>query len=388
MIMLFAVPVSVACGDTSESDMTAIVIPPKEAVKSPVVTVFSHPGILFDYEDMARIREQAYYHANPWKMGFEKLQSKANVNYRMSGPYSVVERTEGVNSTAANALSSDSQMAYHCAVMWFITGNKSYADKSIEIINQWSATITSLTGGDDMLMSAWYGFNLVNAAEILRYTDSGWNQSDIARAEDMFRNVFYELIKDWKRGRAGNWDTAITKMHLAVGIFLDDRAIFDRAVAFYNSTTENSNGTLAVNIYATGQNFESGRDQTHAQFGIGGLAETCEVAWKQGLDLYGAMDNRLLKGFEYVAKYNLGNNDVPYQTNVYGSVISPTDRGKFQPIYEMVYNHYINRKGMSESDLPYTKQVVDRVRSQGGEDNNAQHLGLGNLLYNSVRITN
>lgn len=366
----------------SSDGMKDISISPKKEIKPQVIKVFSHPGILFNYEDMARIKEQAFYYSKPWKLGYEMLKDHANVNYVIQGPYSEVERTEGVNSAAANALSADSQMAYHCALMWFITDDVSYADKAIEILNVWSGRLTALIGGDDMLMSAWYGFNLVNAAEILRYTDAGWKDEEIAQAENMFKDVFYHLIKDWKRGRAGNWDTAITKMHLAVGVFLDDKELFDRAIAFYNSTTENSNGTLSLNIYDTGQNFESARDQTHAQFGIGGLAESCEVAWKQGIDLYGSLDNRLLKGFEYTAKYNLGNNDVPFQGNVYGSSISSTDRGNFQPIYEMVYNHYSNRKRLSEAEVKYTEKVVLKVREQGGESWNAQHLGLGTLLFN------
>lgn len=40
--------------------------------------------------------------------------------------------------------------------------------------------------------------------------------------------------------------------------------------------------------------------------GIGALATVCEIAWQQGDDLYSALDNRLMKGFEYVAKYNWG----------------------------------------------------------------------------------
>ena len=379
---------SVAVGCSSDDKFSDIVISPSEEVKPQVVKVFSHPGILFNYEDMARIRKQAFYYAKPWSLGYDLLAANTNVNYVVQGPYAEVERTEGVNSTAAGALSGDAQMAYHCAVMWFVSDDRRYADKAIEILNSWSGTLKRFTGGDDMLMAAWYGFNLINAAEILRYTDSGWEEEDIAQAESMFRDVFYELIKDWKRGRAGNWDTAITKMHLAVGVFLDDKEIFDRAIAFYKSETEGSNGTLVKNIYESGQNFESGRDQTHAHYGIGGLAEACEVAWKQKEidpsygELYGYKDNRLLKGFEYTAKYNLGNDDVPYESNVYGSVISSTDRGKFQPIYELVYNHFANRVNVPDEQIAYTKQVVDKIRSEGGESFNAQCLGLGTLVYN------
>jgi hypothetical protein len=46
--------------------------------------------------------------------------------------------------------------------------------------------------------------------------------------------------------------------------------------------------------------------------GLSFLACACEMAWKQGVDLYGAADNRLALAFEYTAKYNLGE-DVPYE---------------------------------------------------------------------------
>ena len=43
------------------------------------------------------------------------------------------------------------------------------------------------------------------------------------------------------------------------------------------------------------------------------MCEICEMAWGQGDDLYGAQDNRLMKGLEYTARYNLGY-DVPFET--------------------------------------------------------------------------
>ena len=51
-------------------------------------------------------------------------------------------------------------------------------------------------------------------------------------------------------------------------------------------------------INEEGQCQESGRDQQHTQLGLGCLAEACEVGWRQGVDLYGAADNRLLRGYE------------------------------------------------------------------------------------------
>ena len=99
------------------------------------------------------------------------------------------------------------------------------------------------------------------------------------------------------------------------------------------------------------------------------MATVCEIAWNQGDDLYGALNNRLLKGFEYVAKYNLGNDDMPFTvwkdiTGKYSNwtKISDISRGRFIPVYEMVYNHYVRIKGLS---MPYTKQVIDKIRPEG-----------------------
>ncbi len=354
-----------------------------EATPEEVDVAFTHPGILIDSNDIEWIRGRALSGMQPWAGSYQFLKQTVD-QQSMSGPYSIVERTGGNNSPEANALSSDSQLAYRSAILWFITQDTAYATKAIQVLDGWSSTLTSLTGGDSKLMAAWYGFCLVNAAEILKHTDSGWSMSGIEQTEQMFLDVFYPLIENWQRGRAGNWDTAITKTIMAFAVFLDDEEMFNGAVDFFYSTTENSNGTLNKNIYPSGQNFESGRDQTHAQMGLVGLAESCEIGWKQGLDMYSAMDNRLLKGFEYTAKYNLGFDDVPYEQNVYGNVISATGRGSFQAMYEMVYNHYVNRKGMTAIDLPYTTQVVAKIRSeQEGERGTAIFPGFGSLLFNA-----
>jgi hypothetical protein len=103
--------------------------------------------------------------------------------------------------------------------------------------------------------------------------------------------------------------------------------------------------------------------------GLGLLAAACEVACKQGVDLYGAEQNRLMVGFEYTAKYNLGN-DVPCE-----GTISPKERGRFRPIYEKVYQYYVHRKGL---EMPFTKQVIEKIRPEGWQ---ADHESWGTLLF-------
>lgn len=65
-----------------------------------------------------------------------------------------------------------------------------------------------------------------------------------------------------------------------------------------------------------GQSAETGRDQGHAQGGIGWAAEAARIIQSQGTDVYSLGDNLLLKAGEYAAKYNLGE-DVPYNPKFY-----------------------------------------------------------------------
>jgi len=78
----------------------------------------------------------------------------------------------------------------------------------------------------------------------------------------------------------------------------------------------------------------------------------CQIAWNQGIDIYSAYDNRLLKGLEYTARFNLGN-DVPYDGK---GVISQKGRGQFAFIWELPYQHYVIEKGL---EMPYTKQIIE-----------------------------
>ena len=58
-----------------------------------------------------------------------------------------------------------------------------------------------------------------------------------------------------------------------------------------------SNGGITKYVYPSGQCDENARDQGHTQLGLGYFARAARVAWNQGVDLWGAADNRLALGF-------------------------------------------------------------------------------------------
>jgi hypothetical protein len=193
-----------------------------------------------------------------------------------------------------------------------------------------------------------------------------------------------------------NWDLCTMASVLAIGILCDDRAKVDRAVNYFKTGAGNGAITKAVPFLhpgGLGQWQESGRDQGHATLGVSLMGAFCEMAWNQGIDLYGYDDNRFLKGCEYIAKYNLGQ-PVPFTPYTWGTgqncaqrtqtVVAEAGRGTDRPTWELVYNHYALRKGLP---APNCAAYAQRVRTEGGggdygpNSGGYDQLGFGTLTY-------
>jgi hypothetical protein len=350
---------------------------------------FHHPGILHTREDMERIRHYMKQKIDPPIGSYDILKKlpTASPDYKIQGPFSYIAR-DGVNRYTKTPVENDCNAAYRNAMMWMITGDKTHAQKAVEIINAYANTLGGITGSNDNALTASLdGFIFVNAAEIMRYTYKDWSTKDIAMCEDMFRNVFYKDLEDSFFNRKaytnGNWGAAAIKAAMGFGIFLNDKAIYQKGVDLYYSKNRDNGSLYNYIINNTGQCQESGRDQQHVMLGLGNLAEACEVGFQQGLDMFGAMDNRLLKGYEYTAKYNLGQEVTFVQwkdvTGKYSHwpVISPKTRGRFRPVFEIAYNYYVNKKGLS---MPWTEKVLEKTRPEGAPPY-ADHPGFGSLLF-------
>jgi Alginate lyase len=325
---------------------------------------FSHPVLLHGRADLDRIRRKVAAGEQPWKAGFEALRAhpQSRSDWKLRGPFAVVAR--GAPADRHNAeMVADANAAYQNALMWCVTGDEAHARKAVEVLDAWATTLERMEGRDVQLAAGLNGFKLVNADETIRYTYPGWPADRIARFAGLLRAVVYPPIRDFAPFANGNWDGACIKTMMATGVFCDDRAIFDRAVDYFRHGRGNGRLTHYV-INEAGQCQERGRDQQHTQLGLGHLAEACEIAWHQGIDLYGEADNRLLKGCEYTRRYA-------------HRAISAEGRGRLRPIYEMVWNHYENRRGVA---APFTRHAATRIRPEGAAFQ-TDHPGFGTLLF-------
>jgi hypothetical protein len=292
----------------------------------------------------------------PWKQAWDNLlrQPYSSSDFAAHPVAHIVRGSFGRDSVGDRDLQQSANAAYSQALQWYITGDRAHAKKAIEILNTWSGTLWDFEGNDAKLLAAWTGGPFCNAAEILRATDSGWEAADVRQFERMLMDVYVPLLRDYFPEANGNWDGAIIDTLLSIAIFRDDHALFDNAVNHF--LRGEGNGGIARYIYPSGQCQENTRDQGHVQLGLGYFALAAATAWTQGVDLYSAANNRLAQGFEFTARYLLGE-DVP----VYG-VISPQGRGRFSDIYEAVYQHYRYRNGLP---LTYTARAVEHTRPSG-----------------------
>ena len=275
-------------------------------------------------------------------------------DYKLAGPYEVVAR-DGEFRKSKGGSERDMKAAWDCA-------QNGQHEKALEIINAYANKLQRLDGHDAPLCLI-QGYWLCRAMMIEKLiVRSEKLKVDTMAWKTMLRRAMVPTMDKFEANSPyanGNWGAIVNRFRMACALAIDDKTMYQAAIDYFLHA--NDNGALPNYVSDSGQCQETGRDQGHAQLGLGAMCEICEMAWEQGDDLWGALDNRLMKGIEYTAKYNLGY-DVPFETwtdctGLYNDWMEPgaMGRGKLWQIYKMPYNHYVGRKGLK---MPYTKKVL------------------------------
>lgn len=346
---------------------------------------FAHPGIVDSRDQLDLMRDMVQKGVEPWKSAYESVRRdpRASSDYQLQGPLAVVK---GSNLPMEYTIGTDGFAAHDNALEWYVTGDQVYANKALDIIRQWSSTLTSLT---EFIHAAPGVARMASAAEILRYTPgSGWTDSDTASFSHLLRIVASPPPvgidrDDMFQNQAGYGHTAL----FAAAVFLDDRDLYAKYLKRATVGTNPVPGqdfSLDRQINDNGQLNEMGRDQPHAHGDLTTLAEIAQTTSIQahlgklgdlGVDLFTYHDNRLLSGAEYFAKYNLGY-DVPWTPHVLNPTttytqVSPATRGEFtgklseanvnSPLKALIYNHYHYDLGVPDSSMPYLTSMASQI---------------------------
>jgi len=296
---------------------------------------FAHPGIVVSADRLAEVRSQLAAGREPWTSALARTRASWQAELdRRPAPVPVVQcGARNTIDVGCSAEVADAQAAYTDALVFALTGDQRYADKAIEIIDAWSGTLQRhdhdpvLRNGK--LQSAWAAQELTKAAELLRHTGSGWSPDGVARFEDLLRRAYLPMVRDGQPGGGANGQLSMAEATMDIGVFLDDRAVFDEGVAdwraqlpaaFYltsdgpapvvppeTAITPKIVGAYWRNPvrYVDGLGQESCRDLDHTAMGLGAAVNAAETAWIQGVDLYGEQRERLVAALEHNARYLL-----------------------------------------------------------------------------------
>jgi Alginate lyase len=341
---------------------------------------FAHPGVLVSRAQLDFVRGRVNANAQPWRAAYDQMAaSEYGSLSRTPRPRAVVECGPYSNpNLGCTDERKDAIAAYTLALMWYITQDSRYATKSIQIMDAWSSTIRDHTNSNAPLQSAWSASSWTRASEIIRYTYSNWPNA--GRFGTMLRDVYLHEVVNGHATNNGNWELTMMEATLGIAVYLEDRSVYDRAVAKFrtrvpafvylpadgalpkappNSGIDTRDEIIRYwhdqTTFQAGLTQETCRDFTHAGYGIASIANFAETTRIQGQSLYPEVGERLRHALGFQSRWELG--EAPPSWLCGGTV----QRG-LGPITEVGFNHLNFREGHAMTN---TQRLTESRRPAG-----------------------
>ena len=290
---------------------------------------WTHPGIVVSQAQLDATRT-AYLAGNSVivdQVNKAMNSSYGSLSYTVQGPWPGGINQCGANSNPNNgclAADNDSNAAYVQALLWYITGNQTYANNAINIMNTYASNFRGYAGTNGLscpsgtdcsngpLQSGWDSEKWPRAAEIIRYgktssgAGSGWSSSSITAFSNMLKNIYQPVIQNGS-GVNGNWDMSMIDGMMQIAVFTENATLLANARSFwlgrvpdlfYLQSVDGSThaasprgnpswfGQTVFNSSTTNVGQETCRDLRHMEDSISSTILTAETDWIQGGELY------------------------------------------------------------------------------------------------------
>ncbi|MFI1712206.1 alginate lyase family protein [Streptomyces litmocidini] len=361
--------------------LAALVAAPGADRAEAAPTAFVHPGVLVSRGQLDFTREKVLAGAQPWKGAFDQMKASGYASLdRVPKPRAVVECGSYSNPNhGCTDEREDALAAYTLSLAWYVTRDSRYAEKAVEIMDAWSGVITDHTDSNAPLQAGWAGSSWPRAAEIIRYTYTGWPQARVDRFKTMLRTVYLPEVTNGSRSN-GNWELSMTEAALGIAVFLEDRAAYDKAVATFRGRVPayiylTSDGALpkaapgsgldtrdelvrywqGQTTFVDGLTQETCRDLTHTGYGLSAISHIAETSRIQGQDLYPEVADRLRHALGLQAKYELGE---PVPSWLCGGAL----KDHLGPVTEVGLNALHGRMGYAMTN---TRKLTEARRPAG-----------------------
>ncbi|UZJ29199.1 alginate lyase family protein [Streptomyces endophytica] len=361
---------------------TAAPAAPKPSAAAPAT--FTHPGVLVGTRQLDYVRSKVNSGAQPWKSAFDAMMASPYASLSRApkpratvecGPYS--KPNHGCTDEREDALA-----AYTLSLAWYLTRDGRYADKAIQIMDAWSATLKEHTNSNAPLQTGWAGSSWPRAAEIIRYTYDGWPKNRIDRFAGMLRTVYLPEVINGSHSN-GNWELSMMEAAVGISVFLEDKTSYDKALATFRARVPayiylRSDGELPRTTPGSGLNTrdkiikywqgqstfvdgltqETCRDFTHTGYGLSAISHIAETTRLQGQDLYPEVAERLRQALGFQATYELGTTPPSW-------LCGGTVKRGLGPVTEVGYNALHNRLHHA---MPNTQKLTEQQRPAGSNN--------------------
>jgi hypothetical protein len=351
------------------------------AVQAPAV--FTHPGVGVSRAQLDFVRSKVQAGAQPWTNAFNQAKASKYASLsRTPVPRAVVECGPYSNpNLGCTDEREDAIAAYTDALLWYITRDDRYAQKAIQLMDAWSATIRDHTNSNAPLQTAWSASSWPKAAEIIKHAYGNWPNA--GRFATMLRNVYLPEIINGSNSN-GNWELSMTEAIQGIAVFLEDRTAYDKGIALFRVRVPayvylESDGALpktkpsqnlntrekiiaywqGQDTFVTGLTQETCRDFTHTGYGISSISHVLETSRIQGIDLYPEFGERLRQALGFQSRWERNLEPVP------SWLCDGTVHRGLGPITEVGYNALHTRLGIAMAKT----QALTESRRPAGSNN-------------------
>lgn len=310
------------------------------------------------------------------------------------------------------AIKASARAAYLHALQWVVTGQSAYRNKAVSILDGWSANFRRFIPCDDEEMEysagacersighegAWVAAMFASSAEIIRHFEA--NGATVAWPEAERFGRMLEAMLNQSRVYVhpevtqlfdgNNRGLSIALAHMAVGVFNDDRRLYDEGVALWRrmlpKVVVDTNGTL--------YEFEFRNDCSHYLFSVYALTQAAEIAFHQNddeVDLYGESNFRVLKALGFVGRVLTGEITATDEEDGNRVIDCGCDEDNEDvataPGLDLPYNHYKYRIGSTSSSLTKLEEAFAMCAIEGEmrpDDSRSMFLGWSTLTHGEL----
>lgn len=211
-----------------------------------------HPGVLLSQAQLDYMKIMVQAHQDPFYSAFIKAQnsSSGSLTYVPTGPPAITNGLIVCGSTSnpdygCSNSDDDGTAAYVQALLWYITGNQTYANNAINIMNYYAKNVvgygnvngqnvggTVVSSSNTPLQAAWDSQKWPRAAEIIRYSSAGWPDADAKAFGQWMKTVIQPQLINGSTSN-GNWEISMIEGLINIGVYNDDPATFNLGVTYW-----------------------------------------------------------------------------------------------------------------------------------------------------------